>query len=178
MRIVRLRVPSRVETRYADEKYEPKVRGKIRISEEDDYVFPDWVIENEFKDDVPRGYISELNDILKDRLKRFKKPSIIGEYKYNPPPVLQHNKEGIKERSGRFVYDAEPSTQEKALKKYHHYANKYGIPLSTKEKGKKTLGELAREINAYEHNPKNMARILKQPIDVKFKERGLYLVDV
>jgi pimeloyl-ACP methyl ester carboxylesterase len=72
----------------------------------------------------------------------------------------------------------EIAAQRKAMKKYIHYAEKYKIPITTKERGKKTIAELAKDINTYEHNPKNMKRILQQPIDAKYKERGLYLIDV
>ena len=185
MKIVRLRTPSRAEVRGGLEKLEPKIKGKIKITDETDFVFPDWEFKREFEDNMPKGIFAELSDIIKDRYKENKrrKPAIIGKYvyqqPYEAPSILSANdKDKRVSRTGKLVYDAEPSTQEKALKKYHHYASKYNIPISTKEHGKKTLAQLAKDINAYEHNPKNMKRILAQPIDAKFKERGLYLVDV
>lgn len=178
MKIVKLRKPSRMEVRRDVERLEPKAKGRIKVSEKQDFIFPDWEYFEEFPDDMPRNTIEELGDFFRRRNAVAKKVPLIGKYEYKPPPILMNGDDKINKRTGKLVYNAEPSTQDKALKKYHHYASKYGIPLSTKERGKKTIAELAKEINAYEHNPKNMARILKQPIDVKFKERGLYLVDV
>lgn len=178
MKIVKLRKPSRMEVRRDIERLEPKAKGKIKVSNKQDFVFPDWEYFEEFPDDMPRSTIEEIGDFLRRRTALVKQPNIIGRYEYKAPPILMNADDKINKRTGKLVYNAEPTTQDKALKKYHHYASKYGIPLATKERGKKTIAELAKEINAYEHNPKNMARILKQPIDVKFKERGLYLVDV
>lgn len=178
MKIVKLRKPSRMEVRRDVERLEPKAKGRIKITDKQDFVFPDWEFYEEFPDDMPRATIDEIGDFLRRRNALMKQPKIIGKYEYKAPPILMNKEDVINKRTGKLVYNAEPTSQEKALKKYYHYANKYNIPISTKERGKKTIAELAKEINAYEHNPKNMARILKQPIDVKFKERGLYLVDV
>jgi hypothetical protein len=166
------------------ERIEPKAQGRINVSNETDFVFPDndYTIKAEFDDEkFPTFFFDNDEDIFKMKIKKVKKQDIIGKYEYKPPyeppSILSASGKDKKvERTGRLVYNAEPSTQEKALKKYHHYANKYKIPITTKERGKKTLAELARDINAYEQ--KNRDKILKQPIDVKFKERGLYLVDV
>jgi hypothetical protein len=167
-----------MEVRVGADRLEPKVKGRLKITDKEDYVFPDWEYFEEFPDDMPRASLEVLGDLIKRRNAMIKKVPTIGKYEYKPPSILMNTDETINKRTGKLVYNAEPTTQDKALKKYHHYASKYGIPISTKDRGKKTLAELAKEINAYEHNPKNMARILKQPIDVKFKERGLYLVDV
>lgn len=180
MKIVKLRTPSRMEVRRDVERLEPKARGRINISDERDFVFPDndYTIKAEFDEEkFPMFSFDILDDDIIFK-KRKPKQNTIGKYVYQQPSILTAKDGKIRERTGKLVYDAEPSTQDKALKKYHHYANKYNIPITTKERGKKTLGELARDINAYEHNPKNMKRILSQPIDAKFKERGLYLVDV
>jgi|LakMenEpi03Aug12_release.lakeMendotaPanAssembly.Ray.scaffolds.fasta_scaffold122459_2 hypothetical protein len=188
MKIVKVRGGmSKAEARGAMERLEPIAKGKITITGQDDFVFPDndYTIEQEFKEYMPKGLYTELRDIIRDKYKSLKKkqPAMIGKYvykqPYEAPSILSAGGDDKKvSRTGKLVYDAEPSTQEKALKKYHHYASKYNIPISTKEHGKKTLAQLAQDINKYEHNPKNMKRILAQPIDAKFKERGLYLVDV
>lgn len=184
MKIVKLRTPSRLEIRRDVERLEPKAKGRINVSDKQDFVFPDndYTIKAEFDEEkFPTFFFDTDEDIFKMKIKKVKKQDIIGKYEYKapyePPSILSASGKDKKvERTGRLVYNAEPSTQEKALKKYHHYATKYNIPITTKERGKKTLAELARDINAYEQ--KNRDKILKQPIDVKFKERGLYLVDV
>ena len=181
MKIVKVGKPSRMEVRHQVERLEPKARGRINISKDRDFIFPDDEIVPEWRDDMPRSssYIEDIGDFLRRRNAMVKKVPVIGKYQYEPPSILQARETDKKvERTGKLVYDAEPTTQEKAMKKYIHYANKYKIPITTKERGKKTIAELAKDINTYEHNPKNMARILKQPIDAKYKERGLYLIDV
>jgi len=178
MKIVKVGKPSRMEVRHKAERLEPKARGRINISDKQDFVFPDAEFYEEFPDNMPRSSIEEIGEFMRRRNAMVKQPKIIGSYEYKAPPILMGRDDKMDKRTGKLVYNAEPTTQEKALKKYHHYASKYNIPISTKDKGKKTLAELAKDINTYEHNPKNMARILKQPIDAKYKERGLYLVDV
>ena len=181
MKIVKVGKPSRMEVRHQVERLEPKARGRINISDERDFVFPDDEIVPEWRDDMPRSssHIQDIGDYLRKRNAMMKKVAVIGKYQYEPPSILQaKDKDKKVERTGKLFYDAEPTTQEKAMKKYIHYAEKYKIPITTKERGKKTIAELAKDINTYEHNPKNMKRILRQPIDAKFKERGLYLIDV
>jgi hypothetical protein len=185
MKIVKLRKPSKMEVRAGVERLEPKARGKINITKETDFIFPDDEFRQEFPDELffPKNTLDDFKDYFKQRMKMRKKVETIGKYEYKPPyeppSILSATGKDKKvERTGKLVYNAEPTAQDKAVKKYMHYADKYGISLQTKERGKKTIAQLAKEINAYEHNPKNMARILKQPIDAKFKERGLYLIDV